>query len=136
MFRVVKRFTATAVLVVPAFICVTAVSVGATTIQPPRATTPAYITKPNVKLVGHGSSVTFRPFELSVQDKTPTSCTPLHGEWTMSNTTAQTQPVLIEGHEAFTLKPFGVEHICNGLGTWVFTLTSSPLAQLTVKATM
>jgi hypothetical protein len=135
MFRVLRWFTATAVLVVPAFISVPAVSVGASTIQPSKTSTPGDITKPIVKLVGHGSSVTFRPFELSVQDQSPTSCTPLHGEWTMSNTTKQTQPVLIEGHAAFTLKPSGVEHICDGLGTWVFTLTSSPLAQLTVRAT-
>lgn len=126
---------AIAVLAVPVFLGVAVAPAGATTTHLTRSATVAHVTEPNVNLVGHDSSVTFRPSELSVQDKTPTSCTRIHGEWTMTNTTKQTLAVLIEGHQAFTLKPSRLERICTGLGKWVFSLTSSPLAVLIVRAT-
>ena len=131
MFRLAKRLTLSAALIVPSLIALAAVSAGATTIQRPSDPEHVQVAPPNVNLVGSGSSVNFKPSNLSLMDKNG-KCTRAHGGWTITNETAETQLVLWGHVKVALLPPETGTAICGTPGKYVFKLKSSPNARLTV----
>jgi hypothetical protein len=135
MFRVAMRLVVSAALVGTVVIGLMTGPAGAMT-QAGVASAVANVSPPNVNLVGSGSSVTFDPSSLTVEDTKNGGCTPKHGEWTMTNTTSSKQVIDSDVFPPFSLKPSQEDGFCDGgsPGKIVvkFTLKSSPHAKLKV----